>query len=500
MRTQSTSDNSTNRKTGHALYVSSSRGRAGNDGRAADAPLASLRDAVALVNEGRAERLLLRRGDVFSEPIGRWKRSGRSAASPALIGAYGPGDQRPVIRCNGSALELVPGDAGELHHVMVIGLHFIAAGRDPDEPGYRRFARAATGICVRGLGVRRVMIEDCRVEQFDDDVLLDGVRDVTLRRCVLLDVESAAGAPAHQIAVYGCRGSVRIDACVFDQNTAAVGASHHHVFAPHGNHHVAVTGCVVARSPGTALLVDATRNVVAGNTLVGNRLHVAVGGSVGTVTGNLILGGRDRPASEEPLRRTGAPPHAIWATAENLRIERNVVAHRRRAKTAAIVLAGKRREEQPERRAGRARIVENVVFRCGGGIEIGGGAPRRSVELLRNDLQRLAAGQPAVSVKDALINLVAQNNRYATLAGDAAVCFPLGNEQLTFAEWTRRMGDTSVVLRTDATTRAPRLPRRFVADARAQSGDAWRAHLAPAHLIRRFFRAFDLPRQPETPS
>jgi hypothetical protein len=350
------------------------------------------------------------------------------------------------------------------------------------------------------VGVRRVKIEDCRVEQFDDDVVLDGTTDVSLRRCVLLDVASSCGAPAHQLAIYGCGGTVRIVSCVFDQNTATTGASHHHVFAPHGNHRVAVTECVVARSQGTALLLDATRNVVSGNILIGNRLHIAVGGSGATVRGNLVLGGRDRSAAEEPARRTGAPPHAIWATADDLNIERNVIAHRRRARAAAIVLARARREPETFRPTGRIRVADNVLYGCGGGIEICGEAAWRGVELLRNDLQRLAAGQRVFSVKDSSTSLVARDNRYGMLdpADDAAIRFRVGSERLSFREWARRTGDTSVVLRTGGAAHAARLPRRFIADARAQSGASWWTHLSPAAVVPRFFLAFDLPRPTET--
>jgi hypothetical protein len=507
MRTRFTSDHPGARTTGRTVFVSSSCGRAGNHGRSADAPLASLAEAVARVHQGRADRLLLRRGDVFAEPIGRWTRSGRSASAPAVVGVYGVGDERAVVRCRGTALELAAGEAGDLRHVLVTGIHFIAAGRDPDEPGFDRAttsaaAAAVTGIRVVGPGASRVTIEDCRVEQFDDDVQLESAGDVRLRRCVLLDVTSPAGRPTHHVAVYGCGGTIRIESCVFDQNARAAGASHHHVFAPHGSHAVSVTDCVVARSPGTALFLDAARNVVANNVLVGNRLHIAVGGAESRVSDNLVLGGRDRAiaATEESARRIGAPPPAaIWGTSDALTLERNLIAHRPRARGPAVVLTRARGTGPALVRRRAARLAGNVVYGAGGGIEICRGAPWQTLELLHNDLQRIPAGQAVIAARDPLLKLILGGNRYGMLdpADDASIRFRLGGERLTFVQFAARTGDASIIHRTDGTAHAARLPRRYVADARAQSGAAWRAHLSPSALIRCFARAFDLSRQPE---
>ena len=349
---------------------------------------------------------------------------------------------------------------------------------------------------MRGPGLRHVTIEDCRVEQFDDNVLLDGGSDVSLRRCVLLDVRSggAGGTPAHGVAAYGCGGTIRIESCVFDQNVLTGGPSHHHVFAPHGSEHIVVTGCVIARGPGTALLLDAAQNAVTGNIFIGNRLHVAVGGSEATVSGNLILGGRDRQHADESAHHAGSPPHAIWATtSENLRIERNVIAHRSRARGPAIALARARGagEASPAPQTRAAHIIDNVLYACGGGIEIGRDARWRVVKLLRNDIQRVPAARVVISMRDGESKLSIDGNRYG-MFDPTAMRFRLGDERLTPADWAARTGDTSLVLRREGTAHAARLPRRFIADARAQSGIGWRALLAPAAIIERFLRAFEL--------
>jgi hypothetical protein len=481
------------------LHVSTSRGLGGNDGRTPDAPLASLAKAVALVHAGRADRLLLRRGDVFLGPLGRWTRGGRSREAPFVIGAFGPGEVRPVIRCRGTGLLLTRGGDAPLRDVLVKGLHFVAAGRDPDEPGYDAAAPAAAGVWVRGPGVSRVTLDDCRVEQFDDNLLLDAARDVVVRRCLQLDAVASRGCgPAHGLAAYAC-GGVRVESCVFDQNVADEsrgssrrGGSHHHVFAPHGNDDIAVVDSVVSRSPGTALLVAAEENVVTGNVIPGNRLHVAAGGARATLAGNLILGGRDAGRGDEPGR--ASPAHAIWATSAELCVERNVIAHRRGARDAAVVLAPRGPGVPSPAGGRRARLAGNVLYACGGGIEIAGGGAWRAVKLIDNALQRLAPGQAPVSLRDACIRLAAAGNRY-DVAGDAAaaVRFRLAGERLAFDEWAARTGDLSAVVTVRFPAQVVRLAKRFVADARAQSGDAWREHLSAGSVAARFFRAFDVP-------
>jgi hypothetical protein len=79
------------------VYVSVSQGSDANSGLSASSPLKSIAKAKTLLRDGAGDQLLLKKNDVFSESLGYWRISGKSADQPLLIGSYGEG-ARPEIR------------------------------------------------------------------------------------------------------------------------------------------------------------------------------------------------------------------------------------------------------------------------------------------------------------------------------------------------------------------------------------------------------------------
>ncbi len=167
----------------------------GRDGRAPETAIRTLRRAVALVRNNSPDRILLRRGDTFEESFGNFNRSGRSPEEPLIIGSYGTGP-RPKILSRETVFNLY--GKGDLHDLAIVGLHLVAAGRDP---GAVDFDPGAIPDCmgVRVVkAVRGLRIEDCRVEKFGGNLILTGTKtarltDVTVRRCLVLDAWSPGG-------------------------------------------------------------------------------------------------------------------------------------------------------------------------------------------------------------------------------------------------------------------------------------------------------------------
>ncbi len=371
---------------GRTVYVSSSAGRAGGDGRAPESAVRTLAEAAALVRDGRGDRLLLRRGDTFVGRFPRWDKSGRGPRDPLTIGAYGEGPRPCVTVSRGTALE-IGGDGGaEVHDLRVAGLHFEAAGRDPDGPGYDPALPPAVGVHVRGPA-RRVTFEDCRVESFDDNLLVDAARDVTVRRCVIVDACASPARPTRGLVARDCHGLL-VDKCVFDQNGGGSPADlhrHHHLLVAGGGRDVAVRGCLFARSGGTGVSL-ACGGAVVGNVFLGNTTHAVLGGAGGRFAGNAVVGGRETPLGDAP----GARPDRRGPRAD---VVGNVFAQRRRGlgRPSSWHAAG-----ATTAAPGGTRVADNVLFGCGG---VGVSGAWRSVELVGNEVQDVETGQPLVSLR-----------------------------------------------------------------------------------------------------
>ncbi len=71
------------------VFVSSRDGNDSNDGATRDTPLKTIAAGVAKLRHGFPDHLLLRKGDSWSEPLGQWKKSGRSPTEPMVVSTYG---------------------------------------------------------------------------------------------------------------------------------------------------------------------------------------------------------------------------------------------------------------------------------------------------------------------------------------------------------------------------------------------------------------------------
>jgi hypothetical protein len=164
------------------VYVSSS-GNDANNGLSPSSPKRTIAAGHALLRNGYPDHLLLKKGDIFYEPVS-WSRSGRSPSEPAVLSSYGSGP-RPVIR-TGSTHGIHFGYSSTLNNVAVVGLHLHShtwAGQLP--PG-----QDPSGILLIRPG-DSFLVEDCYIQGYGNSVIIQGypgVRTNTkIRRNVLVD-------------------------------------------------------------------------------------------------------------------------------------------------------------------------------------------------------------------------------------------------------------------------------------------------------------------------
>ena len=142
------------------VYVSSSTGSDSNNGLTPATPKQTIAAANALIRDGYPDWMLLKRGDTFPQPsLGRWK-SGRSAAEPMVLTAYGSG-ARPIVKLTST---LVNWNTEARNHTAYVGLDLYRSISDPDSPD---FTDASCGLAFnfqpRDNNTSNVLVEDCRL-------------------------------------------------------------------------------------------------------------------------------------------------------------------------------------------------------------------------------------------------------------------------------------------------------------------------------------------------
>jgi hypothetical protein len=163
------------------VYVSSSGGSDTNNGLSASSPKRTISAGYALLRNGYPDWLLFKKGDIFTEATAlAWNRSGRNTNEPTLYGSYGTGARPLFVRDHSDGVSLW----GSEHHnyIAIIGLSFkITTESVSDQHTGINFVNPGTWL----------LIEDCKVEGFVNNIIVDGfggVRtDTRIRRNVLLD-------------------------------------------------------------------------------------------------------------------------------------------------------------------------------------------------------------------------------------------------------------------------------------------------------------------------
>jgi hypothetical protein len=472
-----------------SVYVSASAGLAANDGLSPESPAESIARGVALLRDGVGDRLLLRCGDTFRESFGAWTKSGHSPDQPLVIGSYGDGP-RPRVVSPGSALSIL---SGQVHDLMIVGLHLTAAGRDPSQIDFDPASPAGHGVRVI-RPVTNLVIEDCRVEFFSTNLTLTAGDDagakltnVRVRRCQVLDAWSTGGAFSGQgLYASGCDGLL-IEDNVFDHNGwneqipgAAPNIFRHNLYLSAANTGVDVRGNVIANASSHGLQLRGG-GVVEDNVFLDNALHCLIAGPTGRFRRNALIGGRDIDADN---------PRGFGLTlaCADGRAEHNVLANK--ARTAGAAFTVQRNDWTPPGPM-RAVIVANVVFVwSGNGLEITGDCDL--LEFVGNDFQVIAPGRKLVNVKAKVGRYRLAANRYYPLDDKPERAFWLNDAFVPADRWSAVTGDTSVWRHTFYRDPVVPLPDGFLAAARAQTKKTWNPALTGDAVSQALRRSLDV--------
>ncbi|MFK7740346.1 MAG: right-handed parallel beta-helix repeat-containing protein [Planctomycetota bacterium] len=322
------------------VYVSSAWGSDSYSGLSPSQPVRSVAKGISLIRHGYPDQLLFRRGDVWDEPIGGWKKGGRSASEPLVIGSYGRESERPLFRTGTASGITFTGGGGApptMDHVALVGLSFYAHTRDPQSPSYvGPGASASRGLLYLRPGTN-LLIEDCEFRCYAFNVVVQGegagLSNFKLRRNVIADSYGIVGSYLSQgIYMINVHGAV-IEGNVFDRNgyddqPGGTGNIYgHNIYVQFENSDITVRDNLIARGASHGIQLRCGGRVL-NNAFVRNAISVLIGaGAPGAapvaneVRGNVVLHGRD--IGPNILRG--------WAvdvqSADNVTITENIFAH-----------------------------------------------------------------------------------------------------------------------------------------------------------------------------
>lgn len=214
------------------IHVSSSSGSDANSGLSASEPLETLAAGVAKLRDGYPDHLLLKRGDTWvDQSLGDFRRSGRSADEPLVIGAYGPlSADRPYVQTGGDNFITVWN--GSRSHIAIVGIRMRGHRWDGTQ------SERCSGIHWIGVPGENVLIEDCLIENYSGGMGFTApsgqvLRNVIVRRCVVADVFAISGRSYsngndHSQGIYASNVTgMLVEESVFDRcgwNPSVVGA------------------------------------------------------------------------------------------------------------------------------------------------------------------------------------------------------------------------------------------------------------------------------------
>ncbi len=299
------------------IYVSSSEGDDSNDGLTSEHPIKTIEKGFGLLRDDHSDWLLLKRGDVWYEPIGRITagspKSGRSALRPTVIGSYGEGGARPLLKLGDhrAGLSAAVNRPHKVKNLAVVGIHFYDQKGDPGSPEFVQ-DRSKRGVGISWLAPgENLLIEDCRFQYLTGGAIQgrspwkgtteEVFKNVQVRRCV---AEHAWSTSGH------CQGFFfsKIDGLILEENVLDHNGYNletgdrptwfnHNVYITIECDNVAAQGNIVARGSTTGIYCR-TNGVLENNLCIDNSPSLnpgrinkfRPGGVTGRIAGNVVIG------------------------------------------------------------------------------------------------------------------------------------------------------------------------------------------------------------------
>ncbi len=204
------------------VHVSSS----GNDSASGSvtAPRRTLAGGFALLRNGQADWLLLKRGDSFSlNSTFQWNKSGPATGNGWMrLGAYGDDDlPRPVLLSQGGFIAITPGyqSSATIQRVAITDIYLSAANRIATSATTTQNINGVHLVATQwqgtGMPFSRILLENCRISGFTFGLICEtDSADVSVRRCIF-DHIFAIGSPHSSAILSSAQGFLFEDNVIY---------------------------------------------------------------------------------------------------------------------------------------------------------------------------------------------------------------------------------------------------------------------------------------------
>jgi len=479
------------------VYVSASTGNDANNGLSEAAPKATIAAGKSLCRAGYPDWLLLKAGDTWTgQSLGNFSKSGRSASEPMVISSYGSG-ARPFLKTGTSDGMDMFGDAS-INHVYLVGLHFKAHTFTGSQ--------GSTGLFLLA-NPNDILVEDCMIEGYSDNIVLQNATNFRLRYSVIADSFSNS---SHSQGIYaeGVDGLL-IEKCVFDHNGWKEGAGGSP--ATMYNHNTYINGCsnVVVRgnlflrasSIGNKYNSDSSgafqHLLVENNFYIEGEVGISCGGNSNdalrfvdvTIRDNVLMHiGRTQPTNR------GLAWYLDVQDWDGGTIENNLFLHQPLLDNSyGITLAGSTERD--------VAITGNVFYGLKEmNMDIDVSNSEANITVDSNELQDPTEGSRLIIQTGPFSNVAYTNNKYYSNAS-ASAWFLTNGTSRSYASWVTASGETGSSSgaiaypapgRNEVTYQASlggtATFAAFVAEARLQSKSYWRPEYA-APAVNDYMRA-----------
>lgn len=490
------------------IYVSNGDGNDANDGSSPEKAVKTLAKGISLLRDGKPDWMLLKRGDVWLESLGEWKKSGRSATEPMLVTTYGDQQARPILK-TGSSMGL-SAIAGPLRHISFVGLHFYAHTRDPESSDYMG---EIGGPGIQWIAPSEDLLFEDLVVQFyaiANIQLQASMLNVRVRRSILVDSYSV-NDNAQGLYADGVK-NLLIEENVFDHNGWNSNPSlmdwakptiyNHNLHVQPTCDAVTIRGNLSTRASSHGIQARAggfvTDNLVLDSPVgiaygsVSDTWEPKVGGVSGTVSGNVIADAGDIDAAN--TRGIGLQLGNI----QSAMVENNILAHDASAGTSSIAIDIRRRTSPlvADEKVQNMTVQNNIVYDWRGGIRFSTSA-LTNVLIQDNDVQEQVRASEVVNYFGSSFSTETKysGNHWFSVA-DAMSWFTVGANSQTFDQWLMTSGEQNAtntpVNYTDVQRRLAEYHGSlgktasfdaYMAEVRQQSQKNWRVEYTPKAVI-----------------
>lgn len=412
------------------VFVSSSEGNDANHGHSPAQPVRTIARAKQLMRDDNPDWMLLRRGDTWTESFGGWPISGRSESERAVIASYGESNARPRLLLTDTTGISSPYQQNT-SYVAIVGIHFQA-----DRPS----RSSARGIRWLSSG-RDLLIEDCLIEGFKDNITIegqgDGFEDLAIRRNVIVDAWSTDG---HSQGLFVAQTEgVLVEENVIDRNgwnPAIAGAIptgfNQNVYIQTSTNGVRFLSNITSRASGAGAQLR-NGGIASQNLFYANPMGLRFGymSSSGTTFGNASGEVKNNAVVGGSLAQTDGAGFGLWIERlDGVEVSGNVVTSLSEGTNAwGIALLGFARD---------ATISNNVVYGWNGS---GGGTSLRSTaaaesEVVVRDNMWISTVQPENLVRLSNPgNFRFLDNNYVNI-GPTDRVFLHGTDRMDFNAWS----------------------------------------------------------------